>query len=103
MRRLNRINVFGLRRPSDPYPQKRPRAPPSSEGFAAAGGNGGKMHENIFAIFALDKPNPFSGVKPPLQYLFLSSFSLPQSADILTEVATPNLGTNQQLCPRIHK
>src|SRR5436853_2289402 len=79
-RRLNRIDVFGLQ-PLRALFYLKSDTCSLVEGFVAAGCDGGKMHENIFAIFALNKAEPFCGVKPLYRTCF---FHLSMCLDLLT-------------------
>ena len=65
----NDCHVFGLQT-LRPLLNLKGHACALVERFVTVGRNGGKMHEHIFATFALDKPKSLSGVEP----LYSSSF-----------------------------
>src|ERR1700732_1604759 len=98
MRKLNGIYVFGLQTLRALFYFKR-AACSLVGGFVAAGGDGGKMPENIFAIFALDKPEPFCGVKPLHSTCFFHLFPCLKLLKYQLRVARPILTTSLRFKP----
>ena len=80
---LRQADVFGLQTlRSLLHNERDPR--PFIERTISASGDGGKMDEDVIAIFALDKAKPFSCVKPLHGSCFFHVSSVPAIPGFLT-------------------